>query len=136
MSGTSGYAIPKLETNVTLTINYTKGTWSAILSSALADNINISNLTALGWKDSATCVGGITNSCNNDLSIAAGQLSDEFKNSGTAGNDIFGCEVKYYRILPSVIINGVSTTNGHRMQIGNQILSVAIQHAICSPYTC
>lgn len=132
MSGTNGTSMP-LEKNVTLTIDYTKSAWEVTLSSVVGSVIRLSNTAFFGWKNAETCVGGVDVTYFLNLTIPAYTLSASTTSHGTAGYD---CNIKKFRIAPNVIINGTSLGNGQKIQIGEQIITISIQHILCSNYVC
>ena len=75
-------------------------------------------------------MGGIDVSTVLNTRIASDTLVSTYNDSK------FSCLIQKFRIAPNVIINGISLGNGQKINIGDQFLSVSIQHVLCSPYVC
>ena len=129
-SGPSGRSLPIYQKNVQLTLDYSKSTWTATLSSPLAIGVRLTNTTVFGWKTNATCVGGIDASAVLNMHVSSNAVIC------TSSDAKLNCLIHNYRISPNIIVNGVSLGNGQKVAVGQQILTVAIQHVLCSPYVC
>lgn len=118
-----------LPANVTLTIVYQSGKWTASLSGKVATALTLSGLMVLGYT-TANCTGGAVDSDGINLTIPAGSNSASVTSNGLSCIDV------KYKFSGQLSVNGTSHANNTAFTVGSQHITVTWPSTACMAYPC
>ncbi len=120
-----------LAPNVTLTISYASGAWSASVTAPIPTALNFTNCMVSGYRTSSTCTGGADDSDSiNGFTLPA---NTSFASRTTNG---LSCSDTKFKMSSNVTINGTAHATGTAFTIGSQTIHVIINKTTCATYPC
>jgi hypothetical protein len=122
----------------TYTIDYSAGQYYISTPLIGCSTLTFSGAAVNGWTSTTSCSGGAVESDSMPSFVVNGSTDpDRGGYSGSInGSTPLTCTSKKFKTATSVIVNGVSRTNGSTFTINGANYKVIINHTSCSNYPC
>lgn len=130
---TTTTTLPPDPATSTLTFsNYKTGTFFFTLSNAIYSTNTTITAADVNGSNGTTCT-----PVNESDSLASFATITSGTTAGSgAGNSPMTCGTHSYRKVNSIVVNGITRTNGQTLTIGGTTVTVVINTACNTPYTC